>query len=225
MKSLQIFLFSFLLLSLSSCVEIIDDLILNSDGSGTFKYNVNLSSSKVKINSILALDSLDGKKVPDLDEIKTSVNRVLDKFKEQSGISNVEMDANYNDYVFKFSCDFESVELLQEAIKEVVKSETKEENNAELSHDWVSFDGNEMTRSIPKVTIKKSAEINQRDMALLKEGSYTSITRFEKAIDHFENPKAVLSKNGMAIMVRTDPYSLIQDQGLLDLQIYLNKSE
>lgn len=225
MKSLQIFLFSFLLLSLGSCVEIIDDLILNSDGSGTFKYNVNLSSSKVKINSILALDSLDGKKVPDLDEIKTSVNRVLDKFKEQSGISNVEMDANYNDYVFKFSCDFESVELLQEAIKEVVKSETKEENNAELSHDWVSFDGNEMTRSIPKVTIKKSAEINQRDMALLKEGSYTSITRFEKAIYHFENPKAVLSKNGMAIMVRTDPYSLIQDQGLLDLQIYLNKSE
>lgn len=225
MKSFRIFIFSFLLLSMGSCVEIIDDLILNSDGSGTFKYNVNLSSSKVKINSILALDSLDGKKVPDLDEIKASVNRVLEKFKEQSGISNVEMDANYNDYVFKFSCDFESVELLQEAIKEVVKSETKEENNAELSYDWASFDGNEMTRSIPKVTIKKSAEINQRDIALLKEGSYTSITRFEKTIDHFENPKAVLSKNGMAIMVRTDPYSLIQDQGLLDLQIYLNKSE
>ena len=49
--------------SISSCIEIIDDLTLNSDGTGSFKYTINLSASKIKINSILALDSLDGKKI------------------------------------------------------------------------------------------------------------------------------------------------------------------
>lgn len=225
MKSVQLlFLFSLIAL-LSSCIEIIDDLSLNEDGTGTFKYNVNLSSSKVKINSILALDSLDGKRVPSLDEIKESMKRIIEEFKVQPGISNVSLDSDYNEYIFKFYCDFTSVEELQNAIKEVIKKETKEENNSELSYDWVSFNGQLMSRSVPQITIRKSSEINQNDVALLKEGTYTSITRFDRAIDHFENKKAMLSKNGKAIMIRTDPYSLIQNHQLLDNNIYLVKSE
>ena len=46
------------------------------------KYTVNLSSSKVKIGSILALDSLDGKKVPSLDEIKQKVTEFKLKLSE-----------------------------------------------------------------------------------------------------------------------------------------------
>jgi len=71
---------------LTGCVEIIDDLTLNSDGSGSFKYNVNLSSSKIKINSILALDSLDGKRVPSLDEMKQKITSLHEKLKLQPGI-------------------------------------------------------------------------------------------------------------------------------------------
>lgn len=225
MKTVQLLLLFSLITLLSSCIEIIDDLSLNDDGTGTFKYNVNLSSSKVKINSLLALDSLDGKKVPSLDEIKQSIDRIMDEFREQPGISNVSMDADYNDYIFKFHCEFTTVEVLQDAIKEVVKKETKEEYSSGLSYDWVSFDGDLMSRSVPQITIRKSSEINQNDVALLKEGSYTSITRFSRAIERSDNEKAMISKNGKAIMIRTDPYSLIQNHQLLDNNIYLVKSE
>lgn len=51
-----------------------DELTIHDDGSGTLKYVINLSSSRVKVNSILALDSLDGKKVPSIEEIKTKVS-------------------------------------------------------------------------------------------------------------------------------------------------------
>ena len=51
-----------LLFLLSSCIEIIDDISMNNDGSGTFKYSINLSQSKVKVNSYLALDSINGEK-------------------------------------------------------------------------------------------------------------------------------------------------------------------
>ena len=62
---MRLFLFLFLFLaSLSSFIEILDDITFNADGSGELNYTINLSSSKLKINSILALDTLNGKKVP-----------------------------------------------------------------------------------------------------------------------------------------------------------------
>ena len=83
-----------LLFSFTSCIEIIDDLAVNEDGSGTFKYNVNISSSKIKLNSYLALDSLDGKRVPSLDEIKGYVDDVVTSLKKQKGISNLTIESN-----------------------------------------------------------------------------------------------------------------------------------
>ena len=67
------FVFVFCLLIFQSCIEIMDELTIHDDGSGTLKYAINLSSSRVKVNSILALDSLDGEKVPNIDEIKAKV--------------------------------------------------------------------------------------------------------------------------------------------------------
>lgn len=223
MKGIYFVFFGFLILTLTSCVEIIDDLSINADGSGTFKYTVNLSSSKVKINSILALDSLDGKKVPSLDEIKAQITDIIESFKQKEGISNVTFDANYDDFMFKMTCDFSSVSLLQSAIKEVVKEETKSRDLPELDYNWVSLEDNVLMRSIPKITIEKAKEINQSESDLLKEGTYTSITRFKKEIVEYKNENAVLSKNKMAIMIRTDPFSLIQDQSLLDNTIYLSE--
>ena len=50
MRKGLLLLFVSTLTLLTSCVEIIDDLTLNLDGSGKLRYNLNLSSSKVKIN-------------------------------------------------------------------------------------------------------------------------------------------------------------------------------
>lgn len=219
------FLLIILVLSLTSCIEIIDDITMNLDGSGTFKYNVNLSSSKVKINSILALDSLDGKKVPSIEQIQSRADDVLKTLKGKKGISNVKLDANYNDYLFKLSMDFESLEDLENAIKAIVKEEAKEHEIPELEHTFISYEENALVRSIPKITIEKAKNLKAAERELLKEGSYTTITRFSKEIDSFENESAKISKNKKAIMLRTDPYSLTQNPQILDNTIYLKKSE
>ena len=46
MKYLLLF---FLFGLVASCIEISDDLTLNNDGSGTLRYKINLSASKVKV--------------------------------------------------------------------------------------------------------------------------------------------------------------------------------
>ncbi|MFK7784042.1 MAG: hypothetical protein AB8B56_02940 [Crocinitomicaceae bacterium] len=219
------YLFSFfaigLLFSFTSCIEIIDDLAINEDGSGTFKYTVNLSSSKIKLNSYLALDSLDGKRVPSLDEIKGYVDDVIISLKGQEGISNLTIESNYSDFIFKLKLDFNSVENLQAAIKAVAQENSKKRYLEELNHNWLEHTDKSLSRSIPKMNIDRASRLSPEETKLLKEGTYTSITRFSKEVDRCDNADAVLAKNKKAVMVRTDAYSLSQKNQLLDNVIHL----
>lgn len=218
-------LFSMLLLSslLTGCIEIIDDLSFNADGSGTLKYSINLSSSKVKINSILALDTLDGKPVPSKDEITEKINQFKTRLMQQDGISNVEVESDFVNYLFKLRCDFESAEALQTALKTVGKSFSDKQDSDEFNHTWLTWEGNELVRSIPDITVEQTKKIKTEDIELLKQGTYTSITRFSGIVARFDNENAVLSKNKMAVMVKADPYSLMQNTGLLENRIYLSE--
>lgn len=207
---------------LTSCIEIIDDITLKNDGSGTLKYTINLSESKVKINSILALDSLDGKKVPSIPEMEERIASFKKKLSAKTGISNVTIESNFTNYIFKLQCDFTNVVALQNALKDVIEEESKEKNIPELDQNWLSWDGSKMTRSIPEITVKKTKEIKAEDIELMKQGNYTSITRFERAVEKFDNAAAVLSKNKMAVMIKTNPYALTQNSNILENSIYLS---
>lgn len=221
MKIIYAYGFLILFFNLTSCIEIIDDISIKNDGSGTLKYTINLSSSKVKINSILALDSLEGQKVPTIGEVEEKIISFKKKLEAKTGISNVTIDYNFTDYIFKLQCDFTNVSMLQTALKEVIQEETKEKNIEELEAIWLSWDGQKMERSIPEITVKKTKDFKQEDIDLMKQGNYTSISRFERIVDKFDNPAATLSKNKMAVMIRTNPYALSQNSDILENTIYL----
>jgi hypothetical protein len=206
---------------LSSCIEIVDDITIRNDGSGTLKYNVNLSSSKVKIASILALDSLDGKKVPSLDEVKEKVNEFKVKLALQPGITNVTLDPNWGEYIFKLQCDFTSVSVLQKALKSVVEEISKDRTIAEKEFDWLGWDGQKLVRSVPEINLQKSKTLKKEEIDLLKQGTYTSISRFDRFVEKFDNPDAKLSQNKLNVMVKTNTYSLTQNPNLLENTIYL----
>lgn len=225
MKRTYLFGIITLLFSLTSCIEIIDDLSLRSDGSGTFKYTVNLSASKVKINSYLALDSLDGKKVPSIEEISDRINAVIESLEKREGISNLTFDANYDNFILKLSFDFSSVEALQQAIKDVVLEESREKTIKELDETWITINEAAFNRSIPKLNLDRVNTLKQDEIAALKEGTYTSITRFDKEIEKCKNESSIISKSKKAVMLRTDVYSLSQNTSMLDNTIYLQTLE
>ncbi len=222
MKLKFIFLLFSSLFLFTSCIEIFDDLTIHNDGTGTFKYNVNLSSSKLKINSILALDSLNGYKVPTIDHIKSEIVRIKTKFEAKEGISNVTIESNFVDFIFKMKCDFTNVSALQTAIKEIITEENLLKNGEDLSHNWISWEGLKLTRDIPELNLKKTKELTANEIELLTQGKYTSITRFDRAVEKFDNPSAKLSASKMAIMLQTNTYSLLQNAKLLENTIYLS---
>jgi len=144
------------------------------------------------------------------------------KLSAKTGISNVTIESDFTNYIFKLQCDFTSVIALQNALKDVIEEESKEKNIPELDHNWLSWDGTKMTRSIPEITVKKTKEIKSEDIELMKQGNYTSITRFERPVEKFDNTAAVLSKNKMAVMIKTNPYALTQNSNILENIIYLS---
>jgi hypothetical protein len=207
--------------SLTSCIEITDDITINADGSGLFKYVINLSESKVKVNSLLALDSIEGKKVPTIAEIESKIGEFKKNLASKPGISNVKIEADFTNFIFKLSCSFSSVNHLQTAVKEVIKEISNEKNSAELEAVWLKWDGQKLERSIPDITIKKSKEFKAEDIEQLKKGKYTSISRFGKSIEKCSNPSSVISKNKLATMVQTNIYSLTKNPKLSENTIYL----
>lgn len=215
---LSLFFFAFIL---TGCIEIIDDLSLNSDGSGSFKYSINLSSSKVKINSILALDSLDGRPVPSKDEIKQKISEFKGKLAQQEGIKNVLIEEDFTNYIFKLSCDFENVTLLQEGIKKTITGITKHQKNEMDEYQWVSWSNNTLSRSIPKIAVDQAKNLKADDLELLKQGTYTCITRFDREIEKFDNESAVLAKNKQAVMLRLNTHALIKNVDLMGNKIHL----
>jgi hypothetical protein len=194
---------------------------MHNDGSGTLRYKVNLSASKVKVNSILALDSLDGKKIPSILDISAKVGEFAKILDAQPGISNVLIEENYTDFILKFSCDFTSIMSLQAGLANAVEAVSKDKLGPEADEIWITWDGNKLKRSIPAFARAKVKGYKSNDLELLKQGTYTTITRFDRPIERYENALGTLSKNKQAVMIKASAYSIKENQDLLENTIYL----
>jgi hypothetical protein len=208
------FLFIFFL---TSCIEIIDDLKINNDGSGTFKYTLNLSSSKIKVKSILSLDSLYGEKIPKENNIKQKITELKNKLKQQEGITNVIVTEDYVNYIFKVQIDFLNVENLEKGLKNVF---SQNENNQQ---DWISFKNKTLLKRVPIFYLDEIKKFGEKEIDKLKTGTYTSITRLESKIDTFENDLSIRSKSNMSLMIKTTPDMLLINKSILDNKIILEK--
>jgi hypothetical protein len=219
-----LFLLLFIPLFLSSCIEIIDDLSFNSDRSGTFKYTINLSSSKVKVNSILQLDSLNGKKVLKLPEIKVKINQFKSILASQPGISNVKIEINEPEFIVKLTCDFADVNKLQDAIKNSLASmDAGIKNSADFSFNWISWNGSKLERSVPEFSQNQIRNLKQEEIDLLKTGNYTVISRFYKPVEKYDNSNASISKSRTAVMLKANAFALTKNSKILENTIYLNQ--
>jgi hypothetical protein len=219
MRFLSFFVLSLITLFFGSCIEIIDDLTIKTDGTGSFKYTVNLSSSKTRINSILALDSLDGKKVPKIGDIKIKVEKIRTELASFEGLSNIRVEQDYSNFIFKISLDFKSLAQLQGAIKKIVSEEINEKNAPHFAHNWLNWTGKEYQRSFPELNNAMLDKLSADDREEMKKGSYSAITRFEKPVTSTNNPKAVVSPNKLNVLLKHSIYDCTLNQKLQEIVI------
>ncbi|QCX02005.1 hypothetical protein FGM00_18495 [Aggregatimonas sangjinii] len=201
-----------MLLCSTSCFEILEEINLNADGSGSMLVTLNMSKSKTKVASIMLLDSINGYKIPTEDDMNEAMKDVVSHLEKTDGISNIKKTKDMDNYVFTIACDFKKVEHINAIFKDLIEKQNRNGGTSFTTENF-TFNGNTGTflRNFKyDSSIKKSfARLNDEDKKIFDDASYTCIYRFKDAVKSVSNENAKIAPNKKAVMLRVDAMSFI----------------
>lgn len=211
------------ILFLSSCLEILEEVNLKNDGSGTLSYTINLSQSKTKINSIMLLDSINGHKIPQEIDIRSKVSEVLTLIEKTDGVSNSKSNLDFDNLIFKFSCDFENVSALNNATDLIKKAyDLKDPHNNSNDHFTFDSSSNSFRRKGDYMGEANLDKIKEEDLASMKDAEFTAIYRFESEIISISNSDGRISPNKKATMLKYPLMDIVTQKKSIENKVILN---
>ncbi len=218
---LRSILYLSLLVSLTSCFEIIEEVELKDDGSGSYEYTLNVSQSRTKLDQIMRLDSINGYKVPQKTDLKKPLEELIAKSKEISGISNVSKVEDFENYIFSFSCDFKDIDALNRLVAELRRASNDKRTDIPEVHFSYDASSKRYVRN-GDYTIKADfGKMKEADRVIFDGATFTSIFRSDNELTSFSNDNARISPNKKALMLRMDVLDLMHEKVSMGNTIHL----
>lgn len=221
--SFSLLLFSVLLCT--SCFDILEEISLKADGSGSVLLTVNMSKSRTKLASIMLLDSVNGYKVPSEDDINESLKDVISHLEKTEGITNIKQTKDFDNYIFSVSCDFKNIASLNGITKDLIrKQNTTGKTNFNTTNFSYDSNSNVFERHFRyDQSIKKSFYyLKKEDRKVFNDASFVSIYRFENTVKTVSNSSSKISPNKKAVMLKLNAMSLILGEKSIQNKIQLN---
>jgi len=215
MKLLQNFFWVLLLLQ-TACFEIIEETHIQENGAGSLKIILNMSQSKSKISSLMALDSLNGYKIPKIAEIKSKIAEINAKLSEQDGISQVQTETNFEEFIFVVSCQFTDAQKLDQAIVQTIRYFDKQKT--EIPENNFLYQNKTLSRKFDQLA-EKIVLKDQKLKESLSQAFYTSIYRMPNSIFSVSNPDFKLSKSKKASLFKASVWEIISKQKSISVTI------
>jgi hypothetical protein len=224
MKKYLLLLFVFLsTLLFSSCFEILEELQLNDNGTGTFSLTINMSESKVKLNSMMMLDSFQGHKIPKKADIQKQLSHIRNKVNNILGISATQTNFDHNEYVGNIKFNFTNVQQVHTAMK-VIMDEYKIANYSIPNYQYHTQSKTlSRTFTTQAKTIAQYNKLKKEDKEIFQKAKFTSIFRFNKEVSTSNNALSKISKNRKAVMQQTNLHSIITNTTQINNNITLDK--
>ncbi|HWW37956.1 hypothetical protein [Pedobacter sp.] len=207
----------------SSCFQIVEEINLSDNGTGTVNLTVNLSQSKTKVASILLLDSVNGYKIPSKQKIQKEMDEVVTYLKNSKGITNVSRKLDLENFIASVSFSFNNISNINNISQNVLK---KLKVNAISSSSYSFSAANhvfERNYAHHKEALVQYNKLKPEVKNVFKEATYTSIYRFEVPVSVCTNPLAKVSASKKAVMVRTGMLGLINGKTNISNRITLSK--
>ena len=200
-KLLCLLTFSFFF---TGCFEIFEEVDMNNDGSGKVVLTINGSQSKENLKNYMQQDQIQGMKIPKRADIDREVARLKEVLKGVKGISNVNANTDYEDFILKVSGDFTNVEALNNAINTVSDALNRSAYET-IKKDNFAFAKNKFTRlfdyPIDK-TIYNRLDFGTR--FVLETAQLSSIYRFNKKVKSVSNTNSKISPSGKSVMLKSN---------------------
>lgn len=198
----QTLLFAGILFLATSCLDIQESIFMRNDGSGKFAITVDLEG----MESLLQLaEQLSGEEASEQDvmnEVDINFEDLRQKLEAQEGISGVKTIQENNNRLLGIAFEFEDVEALNKALKEINDSK-------EPKTDYFSFEKGQLRRlntlgieSQVKRKMETDVDVSIDGVMLssfLKDMSYTTKYTFEKPVKETSNPAAKVTNEGRTV--------------------------
>ena len=207
---------------LQSCFEIVEQVFIKEDGSGTFELVLNMSKSKTKINSIMKMKKVNGHEVPDKEEIAKKVNDLEKTIQHTPGISNVKTSLDFDNYIATLSCSFNKVSNLNAAVKNIGNKEKTNNPALEKSYDYDA--AGKLFSRLNKFSLKDEYyKMSNADREIFATANYTSIFRFVTDVTAASNKESKVAGNKKAVMLKLNALDVITGKKSIENKINLTK--
>ena len=206
--------------SLTGCFEVLENLMLYDDGSGKFKYVVNFSQSKSKIDFLIEQGEVEGYTIPPKEVMQEKFEQSLEEAANIKGIKNAEGDCDLENYIMEFSCQFETLEDLNKA------ADHMKAQNDDLEQDnfvYYTYDQKSKTfkRRGDDLLKDQYDKMSTAQRMIFSGAYYTCIYRFESEIDTILSYNSKLSKNRKACFKKLPVLDITSDGRVLNHEIIL----
>jgi hypothetical protein len=205
----------------SSCFEVIEEMTLGKDGTGTMTLTVNFSQSKSRVAAIMLMDSIHGYKVPNKAEIQQEIDKTVAQLSKMPGISNVKSNTDFSNFVADIRFSFKDVADVNHLMKALLDQYKVKSSNIP-SYNYDKEDAR-FSREYSTGNDVKTGYNQLKDKEMFNTAAYVSILRFESAISSFSNKQARISKNQQAIIQRLAIPDLINGRANISNQVQLSK--
>lgn len=205
----------------SSCFEVVEEIALHSNGSGTMTLTVNLSQSKTRVAQLLLLDHIDGFKVPGRENIQSGFLEAIASLKQQAGITVMESHLDMEHFIATVKFSFRRIETVNAAVKSLWRAE-----HIQVPEIWAyryQADKKLFIRDYHYLPDAKSSfeKLSTDHKKALSGALFTSITRFDDPVESISNPSARLSADKKAVMQQSPVPDLINGSIKISNQIQL----
>jgi hypothetical protein len=108
-----------LALSMTACFELSEEITLQKNGTGMMEIKLNAQESKFMLDPLLQQKSsmkVQGFAIPSKDESGALIKKVQERWDAKQGISNTQMEINWDQYIVKLKFNFASLPELNQAL-------------------------------------------------------------------------------------------------------------
>lgn len=220
MKFFRLFLF-LIPFTFTSCIEILEEVNLNPNGSGNLVLTINASQSKGQLNNLMTKDSIYDVKIPNRREIESSLAEITGKIKSIKGISNVTITRDWTNYILVVKCAFENVNALNAAVNNIWLLYNK---NAPVNSTYFTYSKGIFKRSFDYNLIKGiDKKLGAQEKDILHKSRYTTVYRFGNEIKTYSNKFATLSKSKKAIIFKSTLLEIISGKKSVQNEITITQ--
>lgn len=212
LKRLPLLLCLMLITLLSGCFEIVEDVTIHANGSGTFSYTVNMSQSKTRLDGLMKLDSSDGYRVPKQTEVEKEIQKAKASLEKAQGITNVVTSSDWTNYIYSIKFDFNNINNLNLAVESLSADLSDDHKRIPEASDNFGFSGKAFDRKSHYDAKAMAKKITPQDKEIMKNASYTCIFRFDSPVKTCSNKDAVISKSGKNVMLKLNMLQLANGQ-------------